>query len=165
MRVYSGFILLSLIFVLVSPSAGAEEKDGRVFPYTLGAGIESNLNTREGFAMGYGAALDRYLGSEYVLAGIRGVMGTDFNGVSETEASLYLRLYLFKPNAGGVFTQLGWGLSSFREDETQRQNMLLDFSVGYRLFFWGGFYVEPYVRTGFPLRFGAGIMAGHWFAF
>jgi hypothetical protein len=109
--------------------------------------------------------LDRYAGTEYVLAGIRGAMDTDFKGVTGTEAALYLRLYLFKPDAGGAFTQLGWGFASFREDDNQRQNMLLDFTLGYRLFFFKGFYAEPYFRTGFPLRLGGGIMAGHWFDF
>jgi hypothetical protein len=164
-RMYRCFVFLPLIFVLVSPFIGAQEKAERVFPYTLGGVAETNLNTREGFALGYGVALDRYLGSEYVLAGIRGAMGTDFKGVSETEAALYLRLYVFKPDAGGVFTQLSWGFSSFQEDENDQQNMLLDFSIGYRLFFLSGFYVEPYFRTGFPMRIGLGIMAGHWFDF
>jgi hypothetical protein len=162
---YSSLLLLPVIFALAIPFAGAQENDERVFPYTLGAGIEGNLNTREGFALGYGIALDRHVGSEYILAGLRGAMGNDFNGVTETEASLYLRLYLFKPDAGGVFTQLGWGFTSFREDETHRQDMLLDFTLGYRLYFLNGFYVEPYFRTGFPLRAGMGVMAGHWFDF
>jgi hypothetical protein len=92
-------------------------------------------------------------------------MTTDFQGVSATEAALYLRLYLFKPAAGGLFTQFGWGFASFREDENQRQGMLVDLTLGYRLYVYKGFYAEPYIRTGFPLRFGAGLTAGHWFDF
>jgi hypothetical protein len=163
--VCSRFSLLPLIFIFAASFISAQENEERVYPYSLGAGVETNLNTREGFALGYGAAVDRYVGSEYVLAGIRGAMSTDFNGVAETEAGLYLRLYLVKPNAGGLFTQLGWGFASFREDENQHQNMLLDFTLGYRLYFLKGFYVEPYFRTGFPFRAAAGLMAGHWFDF
>jgi hypothetical protein len=165
LRKRGSFLLLSLVFAFSASWLSAQEESERVYPYTLGAGIEGNLNTREGFALGYGAALDRYLGSEYVLAGLRGAMDTDLKGVSATEAALYLRLYVFKPDAGGAFTQLGWGFASFREDENQRQNMLLEFTLGYRLFLLGGFYLEPYFRTGFPMRIGMGIMAGHWFDF
>jgi hypothetical protein len=126
---------------------------------------ESNLNTREGFALNYGISADRVVLSEYLLAGLRGAMSTDFQGVSGTEAALYLRLYVFKPDAGGAFAQFGWGFASFREDEVQRQRMLVDAVLGYRWFFFKGFYAEPYVRVGFPLRFGMGIAAGHWFDF
>jgi hypothetical protein len=164
-RLYRVCVFLPLFFFPGFLIAGAQEKNERVYPYSLGAGTEANLNTREGFALGYGAAMDRYVGSEYVLAGLRGAMNTDFQGVSEMEAAVYLRLYVFKPDAGGVFTQLGWGFTSFREDENQRTNMLLDFSLGYRLYFLKGFYVEPYFRTGFPVRIGIGLMAGHWFDF
>jgi hypothetical protein len=92
-------------------------------------------------------------------------MGTDFQGVAVTEAGLYLRLNLVKVGPGRFFTQLGWGISSYQEDENQRQSMSLDYSLGYRFFFLGGFYAEPYFRTGFPLRLGIGLAAGHWFDF
>jgi hypothetical protein len=146
------------------PSPGAQETQ-RIYPYTLGAGAEVNQNTRESTALGYGVALDRTLGSERFLAGLRGFMDNDYSGISAVEGEFYLRLNLIKLGPGWAFSQLGWGFVSFREEENQVQNMLLDFTMGYRLFFLGGFYVEPYIRTGFPVRLGAGIMAGHWFDF
>jgi hypothetical protein len=159
-------VALCILFSLCTLPFLAAQETGRVYPYALGAILELNQNTRERAALGYGASLDRYLPSEYLLAGIRGSLGTDFNGISMTEAAVYLRLYLFKPDAGGLYTQLGWGASFFREDgEDQRRTMRLDVSLGYRFFFLKGFYVEPYLCAGFPLRAGAGIVAGHWFDF
>jgi hypothetical protein len=92
-------------------------------------------------------------------------MITDFNSIAGTEADLYIRLNLFNLGPSEVFTQLSWGYASYKEDEINAQTMLADFTLGYRVFFLGGFYAEPYVRTGFPLRLGFGIMAGHRFAF
>jgi hypothetical protein len=132
----------------------------------MGAGAEMNLNTRNGPALGYGAAVDRTIGSSgLIAAGLRAALETDFSGVSGTEANLYFRLYLYKRDFGGLYTQLGWGYSAYREDLINAQTMLLDFTAGYRVFFLGGFYVEPYFRTGFPFRLGVGLMAGHWFDF
>ena len=161
------FLLFFLLSVL--PLAARDADSDRTFPYSLGVGIESNLNTREGAAMGYGAVLDRYFiysGDRGILrAGLKFAMQTDFAGITGTEASLFARLNLVRLGPGDIFTQIGFGFGSYREDEITANTMLSEFTVGYRFYFLGGFYVEPYLRTGFPFLLGGGVMAGHWFSF
>jgi hypothetical protein len=170
-RLTSGLFCCALLFALVlSPVAAQEEPNIQFYPYSLGAGIEMNQNTRSGFAMNYGAAIDRYVayntnGSGLLLLGLKGYMITDLNSIVGTEADIYVRLNLFNLGPGAVFTQLGLGYVTYQEEEINARTLLADFSLGYRVFFAGGFYAEPYFRTGFPLRMGFGIMAGHRFAF
>jgi len=173
----SGFLLplliplffASLFLLSPSPLSAQEKTNDEIYPYALGGGAEVNLNTREGIAMGYGAAVDRYIsyagGKGILLAGVKASMQTDFGGISGTEAGAYLRLNLLEAGPGFFFSQLGWGYSTYREDAITANAMLMDFTLGYRGFFLNGFYFEPYFRTGFPFRMGFGLMAGHWFAF
>jgi hypothetical protein len=157
--------ILPLLMVLSAGSVFAQEEEWRRFPYSLGGGMEMNLNTREGWSQGYMAMIDRHLFDKHLLAGFRGIMNTDYKGVSNTEGALFLRLYPYKLNLGGAFTQIGWGISSFQEDENKPLVMLFDFSAGFRFFFLRGFYAEAYVRTGFPFQLGIGVLGGHRFSF
>ena len=157
-----------LLFFLLAPLSPIAAED-QLFPYTLGVGAEANQNTREGLAFSYGAALDRHLaytnGKSMLLVGVKGYMLTDFNSISGTEADVYLRLNAFWLGPGSFFGQLSWGFSGYKEDDIDVKTMLADFTIGYRFFFLGGFYAEPYFRAGFPFRIGFGVMAGHRFAF
>jgi hypothetical protein len=161
---------LALFFLLLAkgPVLYAQEA-GQEYPYSLGGGAEMNLNSREGAALGYGAALDRHIGyigdQSILLAGVKAALNTNFSGINGSEVDVYLRLYVFKYGFSGAFTQLGWGYASYREDVINAQTMLMEFTVGWRQFFLDGFYVEPYFRTGFPYRIAVGLMAGHWFDF
>jgi hypothetical protein len=141
------------------------EEEWQRFPYTLGGGVETNMNTRGGWGQGYLAVMDRYLFNEHLLAGIRAGMNMDYQGITNMEGALFLRLYPYKLNLGGAFTQLGWGVSSFQEDENKPMVMMFDFAAGFRFFFLKGFYTEAYVRTGFPFLWGIGILGGHRFSF
>jgi hypothetical protein len=170
-RLAGGFLSCALFFVLaLSPALAREKTNAQFYPYALGAGMEMNQNTRSGFAMNYGMVIDRYVaynkkGGGMILAGLKGYMITDLNSIAGTEADVYVRLNLFHLGPGAVFTQLGWGYAIYNEEEINAHVLLADFTVGYRIFFAGGFYAEPYFRTGFPLKMGFGIIAGHRFAF
>ena len=123
------------------------------------------MNTREGWAQGWAVTAARHVLSKYMLVGIRGLMNTDYRGVTEMEAGAFLRAYPFKLGLGGAFAQVGFGISSFSEEDRRRLTLLLDYSVGFRFFFLGGFYTEAYVRSGYPFRFGGGLVVGHRFNF
>jgi hypothetical protein len=157
------------VFLANAPFARAQEArtesgDWQTFPYTLGGGIETNMNSREGWAVGFGVTIDRHI-TEYLSAGFRGMMTTSQESVVATEAWLFTRLYVFKMGAGGAFTQLGGGMSFFQEEERRPTSFLLEYSAGYRYFFLRGFYAEAAVRMGFPFQWGIGLSAGHWFNF
>ncbi|MDR1785339.1 MAG: hypothetical protein LBR23_02570 [Spirochaetaceae bacterium] len=168
---YGIVLLCALLSLAVSP-AGAQEKTAKTdvdFPYTLGAAMELNMFTREGSSFGYGAALDRYIIPGYILGGLRGVLSVSGDAINTTEAEVYLRLNMAKidvPIIGGyVFSQFAWGFTSLREETNTLYTFSLNYTLGYRAFFLGGFYVEPYVRAGYPVRMAAGVSAGHWFNF
>jgi hypothetical protein len=163
------FTFILLFVVSIGPgvffAAAQETEEWKQFPYALGAGVEMNMNTREGWGQGFVAAIDRHLFDKHLLVGIRGGMGTDYHGISSTEGGLYVRLYPYKLGLGGAFTQFGWGLTSFQEDNNNPITALFDFSTGFRFFFLKGFYAEAYVRTGYPMQWGFGALGGHRFNF
>ena len=165
-------VILCFLFSItlgVSSLAADDASKAREFPYSLGGGIEGNFNTREGIAMAYGVALDRYFlysGDSGILQlGVKGYMQTDFEGISGTELDFYMRLNMANFGSGKLFGQVSLGHCSYREDEINVSTMHMDFTFGYRAYLLDGFYIEPYVRTGFPFLLGAGIMIGHWFSF
>ena len=165
--------LIALCFPLFAQETAPDVEEGarkwKSFPYSLGAGIEYGLNTREKFALGYGVALDRYLNTPYVSLGLRGTMYTDFRTITSSEAELTFRLYFADAWIGGFFAQLGFGAAFYREEERKINTYIMDLTMGYKLYFQKnflrGFYLEPYFRFGYPFQLSFGIFAGHWLNF
>jgi hypothetical protein len=92
-------------------------------------------------------------------------MYSDYNSVLVNEFNLFLRTYFFKLGLGGAFTQVGGGLSAVQEDQLRRQVFRIEYAAGFRFFFLGGFYAETYICSGYPFRWGLGVMGGHRFNF
>ena len=138
-------------------------------PWSLGGSYEYGTNTRESFAHGYGISLDRYLFSPFVAAGLRGNMHNDGVSVTATEALFTVRGYAPVTGNASLFTQLGFGAAFYSEEDRERNTYTLDLTAGCRVYitrsFLRGFYVEPYIRAGFPFLFSGGIAVGHWFNF
>ncbi|MDR2608640.1 MAG: hypothetical protein LBC57_09640, partial [Treponema sp.] len=66
------FVITLLFFASIGPLASAlETEEWKQFPYALGAGVEMNMNTREGWGQGFVAAIDRHLFDKRLLVGIR----------------------------------------------------------------------------------------------
>jgi len=144
------------------------------FPWSLGASFEVDQNTRENVAIGYGISIDRYLGTPLVALGLRGNMYSDGAELSATEALLHVRAYLPLTNSAAVsaslFAQLGFGASFYSEEGREMNTYTMDFIAGSRIYltrggFLRGFYLEPYLRVGFPFLFSGGVAVGHWFNF
>ena len=119
--------------------------------------------------MGFGITMDRYLFTPHLALGLRGAMYNDTKTVSATEAQLTLRLYFpewKKRGSAFFFAQWGFGASFYREEDRNINSYLLDMSAGMRIYGKKAmyrFYVEPYIRTGFPFLFSAGLSAGRRF--
>ena len=139
------------------------------FPYSLGAGAEFGINSRDTFSLGYSAALDRYLYNPHTALGLRGTMYNDFATITATEAELTFRLYILELWNGAVFSQFGFGAVFYSEEERRGNTYIMDFVLGYRYYFqkglFRGFYLEPVVRVGYPFEWSAGLFVGHWFSF
>jgi hypothetical protein len=165
MKALAAFAMLFWVVGISFSSAQEAQEDWERFPYALGAGIEMNMDTKEGWSRGYTVGLDRHIFDRHLLAGFRGGMYNDYESVTANELSLFLRLYLFKLGLGGAFTQIAGGISSLQEDDLRRQVFLVDYTAGFRFFFLGGFYAEAAIRSGYPFRWGFSIMGGHKFSF
>ena len=166
------FIFLIVMFGTVFAQESALDegiRNWKTFPYSLGGGLESGLNTRENFAMGFSAVIDRYLFGPHAAMGIKATMYSDFNTVTSSEAQLNFRLYIHELWWGLFFTQFGFGAAFYTEETRNINTYLMDFALGYRIYiqkgFFRGFYVEPLMRFGYPFEWGFGLYAGHWFNF
>lgn len=133
------------------------------FPWSLGGGAMYDHNSRTYFALGYGIGIERYLFTPYAALGLRATLHTDFKNVTNTEAALNFRAYI-PAWRGAWFTQWGFGWAIYREEDRERSTYILDLAAGYRLYL-GRFYIEPFVRTGYPFVVGAGLNAGRQFNF
>ena len=164
------------------PVPAQETQDGvfkiyKEMPWSLGANFEFNQNTRKNSASGYGISIDRYVGTPLIAMGLRGNMHTDNQTVTATEVLFNVRAYIPIVNSASIntsaFAQLGLGGSFYSEEGRERDTYTMDVLAGCRIFFnrgfalgfLRGFYVEPYIRTGFPVLFSMGLAAGHWFNF
>jgi len=144
-------------------------RNWELFPYSLGAGIEFGLNSRDKFSLGYSATIDRFLYNPHTALVIRGTMYDDFDAITASEAEIALRLYILEKWSGVFFTQLGFGAAFYREEERKINTYIMNFVAGYRLYLqkgiFKGFYIEPAIRCGYPFEWGLCIFAGHWFSF
>jgi hypothetical protein len=173
-------ILCLFIFSLFAISLNAQEAQiaqteenefqWNSHPWTLGVGADYGRNTRKEFALGYGIIFERYLFCPWLGLGIRGMMYNDFQSITSTEAMITLRLWF--PETPGIkraflFTQWGFGLSFYLEEERSITAYVMDAQLGWRVLLGktNRFYVEPYIRTGFPFMFSAGLTAGRRFDF
>ena len=149
----------------------------RNFPWSLGASFETGGNTRENVETGYGVTIDRYL-SQIIALGLRAALHNDADTVTATEVLGHIRFYtpyvLNNPSFNAtLFTQFGFGAVYYIEEERRKNSFTFDFVAGFRFFFNNefvvsplrGFYLEPFIRTGYPFLFSGGLMIGHWFNF
>ena len=149
----------------------------RNFPWSLGASFETGGNTRENVETGYGVTIDRYI-SQIIALGLRAALHNDADTVTATEVLGHIRFYtpyvLNNPSFNAaLFTQFGFGTVYYIEEERRKNSFTFDFVAGFRFFFNNGFiasplrgfYLEPFIRTGYPFLFSGGLMIGHWFNF
>jgi hypothetical protein len=158
------FTALVISAVFCVSAAAADSDDWRTFPYNLGGGIDVNMNTREKWAQGFSVMMDRHI-NRYLVVGLRGILTNDYHGITVVDAGLLTRLYVFKLDSGGAFTQLGGGISFFQEEERRKTAFMLNYGAGYRWYFLKGFYAEGSVQAGYPFQWGISLTAGHWFNF
>jgi len=169
-------ILSLLIIFLACAALNAQEETETVaepesefqwnsHPWTLGIGVDYGMNTRENFALGYGITFERYLFCPWLALGVRGMMYTDFQTVSSTEALVTLRLWLLSFKKAFFFTQWGFGMEIYSEEDRSINAFIMDALFGCRIHLGkkSRFYVEPYIRGGFPFVFSIGVSAGRRF--
>ena len=175
---FAGFLFAQEISPNDELFADGESADNEDFivwkemPWSLGANYEMGMNTRdprENFASSFGVSIDRYLFTPFAAFGILVNMHSDAAEVTATEMLLNFRGIAPLSASVSIFVQFGFGASFYREEAREKDTYTMNFLAGSRIYFLSGplkgFYLEPYVRTGYPFLFSGGLAAGHWFNF
>ncbi|MDR0389531.1 MAG: hypothetical protein LBH73_05630 [Spirochaetaceae bacterium] len=146
-------VLFAFLLLFSTLQAFGQEKGS----FSLGILGEMNTNTRQGYSFTGGLAVD-YGISEKIAAGVRADYGNDLAAISALGLQAFGRYYFFTRPA--VFAQLGAGYTRLFEDDRHASTILADGSIGIR-FSIGWFYLEPYIRFGWPLGVGGGLVLGY----
>jgi hypothetical protein len=145
------YIFLFYLFFV----AGSLSAQTSVF---AGLGVEGNSNTREGAALGGslsgGLDLDQQLS-----LGLKVAFSSNMDTVTALETTVLFRYYL-PLEISGFFAQLEMGTAIFFENNKSYPAFLVGAVFGWRYYFYKNWYIEPYVRGGYPFVWGAGVLAG-----
>jgi len=134
--------------------------------FSIGIGLELNVNARQQLAGGAALSFDANFGKS-LAAGIIVTGYTDFRGRYMLEPVALLRWYFLK-NRGHTswFVQADLGAHiSFKNEELDENKALVSggLRVGLRIPLGRVFLLEPYVRAGYPFMLCFGITSGFRF--
>jgi hypothetical protein len=147
----------AMVLVLLSLAGLAARAQERGH-FSLGLGIEENWNARQGAALG---GVFRGEGG-YGNVGVGGRLGFsyDFDGLMSPDLAVLVRYYFFGLEKVFPFVQGGFGVNLFIEESRVKGAFLAEGGAGVRIPL-ENFYLEPYVRGGYPFIWGFGIIAGY----
>ena len=136
-----------------------------IYKASLGLLFEGNKNSISGMALCTGISFD-YNITRNLSFGARALISYDTfmkeKEIYAVEPLGFMRWYvapIFGEPSGGVFAEAQGGAEFIIIDSNIKNTMSAGLSLGVRIPF-GSFYVEPYMRGGYPYMFGAGIGAG-----
>jgi hypothetical protein len=140
--------------------AGAQTPDGEEF--FLGPAAETAMYSVNGAAFGGGLVIG--YGYDVGAIGLKTLFFADTGGLSIVETGIFLRFYL--PGGGtGLFIQINteatlFGLNGSFTFPAGAGGISAGISAGWRFPLGIRWYVEPYLRAGYPYVAGAGVSAG-----
>ena len=155
------------------PSMGISlaDKDKKTFNWSLGLLAEANMNSPEACAMGTGLytlfMLPLNLKIGHLSLGAKALYSNDFKKHHIFDAALLFRWNFYdflkiKKRDSGFFIQLeGGAVFGLKEREPSKLFMyaLGEAAFGYR-FTINNFFIEPYLRGGYPVIWAIGISGG-----
>ena len=155
------------------PSMGISlaDRDKKTFNWSLGLLAEANMNSPEACAMGTGLytlfMLPLKLKIGYLSLGAKALYSYDFKKHHIFDAALLFRWNFYdfskiKERDSGFFIQLeGGAVFGLKESEPSKLFMyaLGEAAFGYR-FTINNFFIEPYLRGGYPVIWAIGISGG-----
>ena len=155
------------------PSMGISlaDRDKKTFNWSLGLLAEANMNSPEACAMGTGLyalfMLPLKLKIGHLSLGAKALYSNDFKKHHIFDAALLFRwnfydLSKIKERDSGFFIQLeGGAVFGLKESEPSKLFMyaLGEAAFGYR-FTINNFFIEPYLRGGYPVIWAIGISGG-----
>ena len=155
------------------PSMGISlaDRDKKTFNWSLGLLAEANMNSPDGYAMGAGLYTLFMLPSKLKIGrlslGAKALYSNDFKKHHIFDAALLFRWNFYdfskiKKRDSGFFIQLeGGAVFGLKENEPSKLFMyaLGEVAFGYR-FTINNFFIEPYLRGGYPVIWAIGISGG-----
>ena len=147
------------------------DRDKKTFNWSLGLLAEANMNSPDGYAMGTGLytlfMLPLKLKIGHLSLGARTLYSNDFKKHHIFDAALLFRWNFYdflkiKKRDSGFFIQLeGGAVFGLKESEPSKLFMyaLGEAAFGYR-FTINNFFIEPYLRGGYPVIWAIGISGG-----
>ena len=155
------------------PSMGISlaDRDKKTFNWSLGLLAEANMNSPDGYAMGAGLytlfMLPLKLKIGRLSLGAKALYSNDFKKHHIFDAALLFRWNFYdflkiKKRDSGFFIQLeGGAVFGLKENEPSKLFMyaLGEAAFGYR-FTINNFFIEPYLRGGYPVIWAIGISGG-----
>ena len=155
------------------PSMGISlaDRDKKTFNWSLGLLAEANMNSPDGYAMGAGLYTLFMLPSKLKIGrlslGAKALYSNDFKKHHIFDAALLFRWNFYdfskiKERDSGFFIQLeGGAVFGLKESEPSKLFMyaLGEAAFGYR-FTINNFFIEPYLRGGYPVIWAIGISGG-----
>ena len=159
--------------VSAKPSMGISlaDRDKKTFNWSLGLLAEANMNSPEACAMGTGLytlfMLPLKLKIGHLSLGAKALYSNDFKKHHIFDAALLFRWNFYdfskiKERDSGFFIQLeGGAVFGLKESEPSKLFMyaLGEAAFGYR-FTINNFFIEPYLRGGYPVIWAIGISGG-----
>lgn len=159
--------------VPAKPSMGISlaDRDKKIFNWSLGLLAEANMNSPDGYAIGTGLytlfMLPLKLKIGHLSLGARTLYSNDFKKHHIFDAALLFRWNFYdflkiKKRDSGFFIQLeGGAVFGLKESEPSKLFMyaLGEAAFGYR-FTINNFFIEPYLRGGYPVIWAIGISGG-----
>ncbi len=160
--------------VSAKPSMGISlaDRDKKTFNWSLGLLAEANMNSPEACAMGTGFytlfMLPLKLKIGHLSLGAKALYSNDFKKHHIFDAALLFRWNFYdfskiKERDSGFFIQLeGGAVFGLKESEPSKLFMyaLGEAAFGYR-FTINNFFIEPYLRGGYPVIWAIGISGGY----
>jgi len=138
----------------------------------IGLGPEANMNSGSNFGLGAAVFVD-FNFSDYWATGLAVKGSHDFSSAWVFEGGVFLRRYIpgdptqGKGKHSGFFLQTDMGVHLIIEDNVfmNEGDSLLRFMAGVRAGFRflpgsGSFYIDPFIRAGYPFLWGAGLVGG-----
>ena len=155
------------------PSIGISlaDRDKKNFNWSLGLLAEANMNSPDGYAIGTGLytlfMLPLKLKIGHLSLGAKALYSNDFKKHHIFDAALLFRWNFYdfskiKKRDSGFFIQLeGGAVFGLKESEPSKLFMyaLGEAAFGYR-FTINNFFIEPYLRGGYPVIWAIGISGG-----
>lgn len=150
--------LLLVVFTLLSTGLVCAQETRRI---SLGAGLEGNMNSRRNWAMGEMISFDYAINRSFS-AGLKVAFSQNFGRVLTGESAAFFRWNITNFSSSLLFVQGDLGASFLAEDGRLHPVIMGGISGGIRIPL-ANWYVEPYIRGGYPFIVGAGIIAGYRF--